>query len=225
MSWLDEVRFDERGLVPVIAQAASSGEVLMMAWANREALALTLETGFAHYWSRSRGELWKKGDTSGHLQALVELRLDCDGDAILYRVAQTGAACHTDAPTCFFRSVDGDDELVGSPNSAHILARVDETIAIRMREPKAGSYTNYLLDKGLDKILKKVGEEATEVVIAAKNGDTAEIISETGDILFHMLVMLRERGVPLESVWEEMERRFGSPPRERSGRRDEGFSA
>ncbi|MDR0787457.1 MAG: bifunctional phosphoribosyl-AMP cyclohydrolase/phosphoribosyl-ATP diphosphatase HisIE [Gemmatimonadota bacterium] len=225
MSWLDEVRFDSHGLVPVITQAALSGEVLMVAYANREALERSLETGYAHYWSRSRQELWKKGETSGNVQQIAEVRIDCDGDAVLYRVAQAGPACHTGNPTCFFRTVDENDALVEASAAAHIITRVDETIESRMLEPKAGSYTNYLLDAGLDKILKKVGEEATEVVIAAKNGSAEELGSETADLVFHLLVMLRAQGLPLAAVWEEMERRFGKPPRERSGRRDQGYSA
>jgi phosphoribosyl-ATP pyrophosphohydrolase/phosphoribosyl-AMP cyclohydrolase len=222
MAWLEEIRFDDRGLVPVIAQEAGSGDVLMLAWANRDALERTAESGRAHYWSRSRQALWMKGETSGHIQSLVEIRVDCDGDAVLYRVNQTGPACHTGAADCFFRAVDG-DELVESPAAAHVLARIDDTVVSRIREPKAGSYTNYLLDSGLDKVLKKVGEETTEVVIAAKNGSADELRSETADLLFHLIVLLRVRDLPLDAIWEELEERFGRPPRRRSELRERGI--
>jgi phosphoribosyl-ATP pyrophosphohydrolase/phosphoribosyl-AMP cyclohydrolase len=223
MSWLDDIRFDDRGLVPVIAQDASSGEILMLAWANREALERSASSGQAHYWSRSRQSLWRKGETSGHVQAIVEIRVDCDEDTILYRVDQSGPACHTGASVCFYRAVDG-ETLSEASSSAHILTRIDETIAARIREPKAGSYTNYLLDSGLDKILKKVGEEATEVVIAAKNGAADELRAETADLLFHLLTLLRVRELPLDALWEELEERFGRPPRARSGLRERSIS-
>ncbi|HEU4560897.1 MAG TPA: phosphoribosyl-AMP cyclohydrolase, partial [Longimicrobium sp.] len=139
MSWLDQVKFDDRGLVPVVAQDARTGEVLMLAWANAEALRLTLETGRAHYWSRSRGELWKKGETSGHAQAVADVRLDCDGDAVLYRVTQTDPACHTGERTCFHRVVET-DELAPAPDARPVLARIDETVAARDAERPEGSY-------------------------------------------------------------------------------------
>lgn len=219
MSWLDELAFDTDGLVPVVAQEALTGNLLMLAFANREAIEKTLETGMAHYWSRSRGRLWKKGETSGHTQAVVEIRLDCDGDTVLYRVLQSGPACHTLHDSCFFRSVEnGTLHESGSP--AHILGRVDAVVESRMREPKAGSYTSYLIESGLDKILKKIGEEATEVVVAAKNESLAELRAETADLLFHVIVLLRARGLSLDDVWSELEERFGRAPRVRSGNRE-----
>lgn len=214
MSWLDEVHFDSTGLVPVVAQDARTGELLMLAWANREALELTMETGAAHYWSRSRESIWKKGETSGHLQDVTEVRIDCDGDAVLYRVHQNGPACHTLERSCFHRRVD-EGELVQDVGSGHILARMADVVAERARTMPAESYTTYLFQQGLDKILKKLGEESTETVIAAKNGDNEELRSEAADLLFHLVVLLQERKLPLEDVWAELEKRFGQAPRVR----------
>ena len=218
MSWLDQVKFDARGLVPVATQEAVTGEFLMLAYATREALEMTAATGRAHYWSRSREELWAKGDTSGHVQEIVEIRLDCDGDTVLYRVRQTGPACHTGARSCFFNVVVGEGAPREAALPANILARIDGIIEARRLSPEEGSYTNYLLEKGLDKILKKVGEEATEVVIAAKNGENDELRSESADLFYHLLVLLQERGLPLNDLLNELDSRFGRTPRERSGR-------
>ena len=215
MSWLDDIQFTAEGLVPVIAQEASTGEVLMLAFADRLALETSLRTGRAHYWSRSRNSLWQKGETSGHIQEIVEIRLDCDGDSVLYRVRQNGPACHTLEATCFHRVVQ-DGGLEVSHVSAHVLGRVDDVVRDRQANPKAGAYTTYLFEQGLDKILKKIGEESTEVVIAAKNGSSEELAAETSDLLFHLLVLLRVRNLPLKSVWKEMEDRFGRPPRPRA---------
>jgi phosphoribosyl-AMP cyclohydrolase / phosphoribosyl-ATP pyrophosphohydrolase len=219
MSWLDAIRFDQSGLVPVVTQDMASGDVLMLAYATREALEATTRTGNAHYWSRSRGEIWRKGSTSGNVQEVVDLRLDCDGDAILYRVRQTGAACHTLEPSCFYRQVEGDDLLPAFP-PGHILSRVDRVVGERAEALPDGSYTTYLFREGLDKILKKVGEETTEVVIAAKNGDAGELTSETADLLFHLLVLLRQRNLPVEAVWNELEERFGQAPRDRTSHQE-----
>jgi phosphoribosyl-ATP pyrophosphohydrolase/phosphoribosyl-AMP cyclohydrolase len=215
MSWFDEVSFDSNGLVPVIAQEAVTGELLMLAYATREALERTQRTGRAHYWSRSRNALWIKGETSGNIQQVTELRVDCDGDAVVYRVKQTGPACHTLQKNCFFRVVDG-DRLIDAPGATHVLARVDEVIGDRLAEPSPGSYTNYLLESGIDKILKKLGEETTEVVVAAKNDSAGELRSEAADLIFHLLVLLRARGLPLDELWGELEERFGRTPRTRS---------
>jgi phosphoribosyl-ATP pyrophosphohydrolase/phosphoribosyl-AMP cyclohydrolase len=215
MSWIEQVKFDERGLVPVVAQDARTGEVLMLAWANADALRLTVETGRAHYWSRSRGELWKKGETSGHAQEVDDVRLDCDGDAALYRVRQTGPACHTGERACFFRAVDGDG-LADAPDPRHVLTRVAETVAERDEQRPEGSYTTYLFAQGLDKILKKVGEEATETIIAAKNDGVDPLRSESADLLYHLLVLWRAKGLPLDDLWAELDRRFGQAPREGS---------
>lgn len=212
-SWIDQLKFDERGLVAVVAQEAGSGEVLMLAWADREALERTLETGRAHYWSRSRGELWQKGETSGHVQEVREVRVDCDGDAVLYRVAQTGPACHTGEGSCFHRRVEN-GALAHAGGTGHVLSRIEEIVRVREAERPEGSYTTYLFDKGVDKILKKLGEESAETIVAAKNPGTDELRSESADLLFHLLVLLRARDVPLADVYAELEGRFGAPPRD-----------
>ena len=213
MAWMDEVTFDARGLVPVVAQEARTGEVLMLAWADRDALARTRETGRAHYFSRSRARMWMKGETSGHVQEVVDVRLDCDGDAVLYRVRQTGPACHTGARSCFFRAAGGGGALADAPDPRPMLDRLEEIIAERDQARPEGSYTTYLFEQGVDKVLKKVGEEATETVIAAKNGESAGLVAESADLLFHLMVLWRTQGVPAGAVWDELERRFGRAPR------------
>lgn len=214
MSWTDSISFDGRGLVPVVAQDAATGEVLMLAWANAEALRLTRETGRAHYWSRSRAALWCKGETSGNVQQVEEVRVDCDADAVLYRVRQTGPACHTGERSCFHRAVSPQGAVEAASDPRPILARIEETLARRDAERPEGSYTTYLFAQGIDKTLKKVGEEAAETIIAAKNGDDAGLASESADLLFHLLVLWRQRGLPAAAVWDELERRFGAVPRE-----------
>jgi phosphoribosyl-AMP cyclohydrolase / phosphoribosyl-ATP pyrophosphohydrolase len=195
-NWLDAVRFGADGLVPVVAQESRSGDVLMLAYANREALERTAATGQAHYYSRSRAALWRKGESSGHVQAVRDVRVDCDGDAVLYRVEQTGPACHTGSRTCFS----------GEPG-AHLLTRLGATLARRAAERPAGSYTVQLLDAGVPKISQKLGEEAVEVVVAANTEGPERLASEAADLLYHLLVLLQARGVPLDAVWEELERR------------------
>jgi phosphoribosyl-AMP cyclohydrolase / phosphoribosyl-ATP pyrophosphohydrolase len=211
--WIDELSFDDRGLIPVVTQDSQTGEVLMLAYATADALRLTVQSGEAHYWSRSRQELWRKGATSGHVQAVDEVRIDCDGDAVLFRVRQTGPACHTGEASCFFRAA-GPEGLEPAAPAGHILPRLERIVEQRERERPEGSYTTYLFTCGVDKILKKLGEEATETVIAAKNADPVELRAETADLLFHLLVLLRERGLPLREVWMELESRFGVPPRQ-----------
>ena len=202
------VRFGADGLVPVVAQERRSGDVLMVAFADREALDRTLATGFAHYHSRSRGALWKKGETSGHVQRVTEIRLDCDGDALLYRVDQTGPACHTGAPTCFSTAVEPAGNLAPGPDAGgHILTRLATTIARRAAERPAGSYTVKLLEAGVPAISQKVGEEAVETVVAANAEDSGRLASEAADLLYHLLVLLQARGVPLDQVWQELESR------------------
>lgn len=206
MADLSEIKYNEQGLVPAIAQDAATGEVLMLAWMNRESLQLTLSSGFATYYSRSRQQLWRKGETSGHTQKVLGLRYDCDGDTILLTVEQEGPACHTGARSCFFNEVlvPEEDDL---PPSASILAKVYSVIEDRKANPQEGSYTNYLLGKGIEKICKKVGEEASETIIAAIKGDKQEITYEAADLLYHLLVLLFERGVRLDDVWAELARR------------------
>jgi len=180
----------------------------MMAWATREALETTARTGQAWYWSRSRRQLWRKGESSGHTQAVREIRLDCDGDAVLYQVDQTGPACHEGTPTCFSRVVTPDGTLAALPgNSGHVLTRLAVTVAQRAAERPEGSYTAGLLAEGLPRVSQKVGEEALEVVIAAHTEDGPRLASEAADLLYHLLVLLQARGVPLDAVWEELESR------------------
>jgi phosphoribosyl-ATP pyrophosphohydrolase/phosphoribosyl-AMP cyclohydrolase len=205
--WLEAVRFDADGLVPVVAQDALSGDVLMVAWANRDALERTVSTGHAHYWSRSRQALWRKGESSGHTQAVREVRLDCDGDTVLYRVRQEGPACHTGSRTCF-RSEVVAGALADTPDrGAHLLQRLAATVRQRASERPDGSYTARLLQQGVGKAAQKVGEEAVEVVVAATAEDGTRLTSETADLLYHLLVLLEARGVPLEQVWQELEQR------------------
>jgi phosphoribosyl-AMP cyclohydrolase / phosphoribosyl-ATP pyrophosphohydrolase len=207
-SWLAAVRFGVDGLVPVVAQESRTGDVLMVAFANREALERTAATGQAHYYSRSRAALWRKGETSGHAQAVREIRLDCDGDAVLYRVDQAGPACHTGARTCFSTAVQADGgTAAGEDPGAHLLTRLAATIAARAAERPAGSYTVGLLDRGLPKISQKVGEEAVEVVVAANAEEPERLASEAADLLYHLLVLLQARGVPLDAVWKELAHR------------------
>ena len=203
---LSAIRFDEKGLVPAIAQDAHTGAVLMLAYMNAESLRLTLETGYATYFSRSRQQLWRKGETSGHTQKVLSLRYDCDGDAILMQVEQTGPACHTGAYSCFFNEMT-DVEPEDLPATAQILQQDYDTITDRSIHPQEGSYTNYLLDKGVEKICKKVGEEASELIIAAMKNNKEEVTYEAADLLYHMLVLLFHQEVKPEDVWEELKRR------------------
>jgi phosphoribosyl-ATP pyrophosphohydrolase/phosphoribosyl-AMP cyclohydrolase len=207
-NWLDAVRFGADGLVPVVAQESRSGDVLMLAYANRDALERTAATGRAHYYSRSRAALWRKGESSGHTQSVREIRLDCDGDAVLYRVEQTGPACHTGNRTCFSAALGAADRLTSSEDpGAHLLTRLAATVARRAVERPAGSYTVRLLDSGVPKLSQKVGEEAVEVVVAANAEGPERLASEAADLLYHLLVLLEARGVPLDAVWGELEQR------------------
>lgn len=206
--WLERVQFSPEGLVPVVAQDRLGGNLLMLAWANREALARTLATGEAHYYSRSRQALWRKGESSGHTQRVSEIRLDCDGDTILYRVEQQGPACHTGSPTCFSSVVRPDGSVAqGADPGGHLLQRLATTIAARAAERPAGSYTVQLLDHGVAKVSQKVGEEAVEVVVAANAEAPARLASEAADLLYHLLVLLQARGVPLHDVLKALEAR------------------
>lgn len=217
---VDELSWDGAGLLPVIVQDAASGAVLTLAYANREALARTLATGATWLWSRSRAELWHKGATSGNVQAVREVRFDCDADALLYRVDPAGPACHTGAPSCFAETLAlvpqaiareraGGGEPVRSPDGEfeRAITHLRATIEARRGADPATSYTAKLLHDGVDRIGKKIGEEATEVVIAAKNADPSELVRETADLLYHVLVMLAERGVSLDAVGAELTRR------------------
>jgi phosphoribosyl-ATP pyrophosphohydrolase/phosphoribosyl-AMP cyclohydrolase len=209
---LSAVKFGADGLVPVVTQESRSGDVLMLAFANRDALERTLATGLAHYYSRSRGVLWQKGETSGHIQRLVEVRLDCDGDTLLYRVEQTGPACHTGTRTCFSRVLGrtggrGEGDTVEEDPGGHLLSRLARTIAQRAADRPEGSYTAELLAAGVGKASQKVGEEAVEVVVAANSEDDVRLASEAADLLYHLLVLLQARGVPLDAVLRELDSR------------------
>ncbi|MDY4692504.1 MAG: bifunctional phosphoribosyl-AMP cyclohydrolase/phosphoribosyl-ATP diphosphatase HisIE [Blautia sp.] len=200
-----EFKLNSEGLVPVIVQDYKTDEVLMLAYMNEEAFNTTLRSGKMTYWSRSRQELWTKGMTSGHFQYVKSLTLDCDNDTMLAKVAQVGAACHTGNRSCFFKTLmkkEYDDT-----NPLHVFQNVYDVIMDRKEHPKEGSYTNYLFDKGIDKILKKVGEECTEIVIAAKNPDKEEIKYEISDFLYHVMVLMAEKGVTWEDITRELARR------------------
>ena len=203
MSAPEEIRYDGGGLVPVVTQDADTGEVLMLAYANREAVEKTVETGEAHYYSRSRGELWRKGATSGNTQRVIEVRLDCDGDALLYRVESAGPACHTGERSCFFTPLAGSDS--NAPNLGRTLTRLAGTIAGRHQEMPEGSYTAKLFERGAGYTAQKVGEEAVEVVVAALEND--RLAEETADLLYHLLVLLEERGVGVREVARVLDER------------------
>lgn len=240
----DDVRFDERGLVPAIVQDARTREVLTLAYMNEESLRRTLAEGETWFWSRSRAELWHKGATSGHTQRVVELRLDCDSDALVVLVEPRGPACHTGAVSCFHRQLEGrsaaeslraEDERTNVERQAEearasvssqsegaqsgvarssnegdigeVLSELYGVIEGRRREMPEGSYTTYLFEKGLNKILKKVGEESAETIIAAKDGDPDALTLETADLVYHLLVLLVERGLTLEALSRELARR------------------
>lgn len=200
-----EFKTDEKGLIPCITQDYKTGEVLQLAYMNRESYEATCTTGKMTYFSRSRHKLWCKGETSGHFQYVKELRLDCDHDTILAKVHQVGAACHTGARSCFFNELAKKE--YNNINPLTILNEVFSTIEERKKNPKEGSYTNYLFDKGIDKILKKCGEEATEIVIAAKNPDAEELKYEIADFLYHMMVLMAECGLNWDDVVKELANR------------------
>lgn len=201
------ISFGKDGLVPCICQDAKTGAVLMLAYMNEQSLRLTLEKKCAVYYSRSRSELWEKGATSGNTQKVRALYYDCDADALLIKVEQTGNACHTGEYSCFFNAVFDDLGVSADPGSS-VFGELYATVIGRKNDPSEGSYTNYLFDKGLDKILKKVGEEAAETIIAAKNQDRQELIGETGDLIYHLTVMLAEKGISMDEIEQELKSRF-----------------
>lgn len=213
---LSNIKYDERGLVPAVVQDIH-GQVLMLAYMNEESLKKTIETGYTWFFSRSRKTLWQKGETSGHIQQVKEISYDCDGDTLLVRVQQTGVACHTGSYTCFTDRTlyKKENELTVVDNQKHTLAEVIQAlynvIQDRKLHPVEGSYTNYLFDKGQDKILKKVGEEAFETVIASKNMERSEILYEMGDLWYHCLVLLAFHKISPNELFEElMNRRQGA---------------
>ncbi|MGG4095352.1 bifunctional phosphoribosyl-AMP cyclohydrolase/phosphoribosyl-ATP diphosphatase HisIE [Paenibacillus lautus] len=218
----EHIRWDASGLVPAIVQDAQSKQVLMMAYMNRESLRLTLESGETWFWSRSREELWHKGATSGNVQTVVSMTYDCDGDTLLLLVDPKGPACHTGQTTCFYNEITVQGQKSGAANNPAaaesgrfaVLAELEEVIAQREVERPEGAYTTYLFDKGVDKILKKVGEEASETIIAAKNKDNAELKLEISDLIYHLLVLLQERKLPLDEIMDELSRRHERPRRD-----------
>ncbi|MDN5277576.1 MAG: phosphoribosyl-AMP cyclohydrolase / phosphoribosyl-ATP pyrophosphohydrolase [Clostridiales bacterium] len=249
---IDQVRFNSDGLVPAIIQDENTGEVLMLGYMNRQALKKSLETGITHFWSRTRRRIWMKGETSGHIQKIKEVFIDCDGDALLFKVEQVKAACHAGYKSCFYRAADkangtwivkgervfipeevyadvkkndeyktdgiagqsttetyekSSEEQNRANEKASILQELYDVIVDRKLHPREGSYTCYLFEKGIDKILKKVGEESSEVIIAAKNRVKSEVVYEVSDLLYHLLVVLVEQGISLEEVYDELKRR------------------
>jgi phosphoribosyl-ATP pyrophosphohydrolase/phosphoribosyl-AMP cyclohydrolase len=196
-----EIRYNQDGLVPTIVQDIGTGEVLMLAYMNEEAVELTLEMGIAHYYSRSRQCLWKKGETTGCYQEVKGFYYDCDGDAILLKVNQLGVACHTGSYSCFF------NEVIKAENMENTLSELYKVVVDRKQHPKEGSYTNYLFAQGTDKILKKIGEESAEVIIGAKNNNE-ELIYEVSDLIYHLMVLIVYRGVTLGDIYNELEGRM-----------------
>ena len=206
---INTLKFDASGLIPAVVQNIETNEVLMVAYMNADTIKQTLETGRATFWSRSRQEVWVKGDTSGNYMYVKEVRVDCDCDCLVVLVNPAGPACHTGNRSCFFRKIE-DGKLVEDSKEqtkTDVFAREQAVVMDRKEHPEEGSYTNYLFDKGEDKILKKVGEEAAEVVIAGKNRDKDEISYETADLIYHLTVMLVDNVMTWEDIYKEMERR------------------
>lgn len=213
---INNIKFDDKGLVPAIIQDCTTGKVLMMAYMNEEALEKTLTTGYTWFYSRSRESLWQKGESSGNVQKVKEIRYDCDADTVLVLVEPTGAACHTGHYSCFYRNSDNEvvedkefdlEKIYEAKTGPSILLELYEVVKDRKEKMPEGSYTTYLFDKGLDKILKKVGEENAEVIIAAKNRSKEEVVYEVSDLIYHLLVLLVEQEVELEDIFAELKSR------------------
>jgi phosphoribosyl-ATP pyrophosphohydrolase/phosphoribosyl-AMP cyclohydrolase len=204
-----DIKWNDRGLIPAIVQDANTGQVLMLAYMNAESLQRTLETGQTWFWSRSRRELWNKGATSGNTQRVVEIRADCDADTLLVRVEPAGPACHTGQQSCFYRRLPVGAEVGAPPVSGGVLAHLEAVVQDRKANPKPGSYTCQLLDAGLPRILKKVGEEAVEVLIAAQSEGDQRLVSELADLTYHALVLLAASDLAWSDVEQELARRFG----------------
>jgi len=208
---LDSLKFDDKGLIPAVVQDWRDGTILMVAYMNREALNKTLETEIAHFWSRSRQELWEKGATSGHRQHVRAMFVDCDRDTVLIYVTPDGPACHTGERSCFFARIsDSTDSTVKTAEArGGVLDRISETIQARKRQASSDSYVAALLTAGQDQILKKVTEEAGEVILASKGGKREEIVHEAADLMFHLLVALGYHDIAVTDVYQELARRFG----------------
>lgn len=206
---LKTLKFEAGGLIPAVVQNEETKEILMVAYMNADTIKQTAKTGRATFWSRSRQEVWVKGETSGNFMYVKEIRVDCDCDCLVLIVNPAGPACHTGNRSCFFRKIENGKlvEDIQESSKSDIVAREQAVIIDRKKHPEDGSYTNYLFDKGEDKILKKVGEEAAEVVIAGKNRDKDEICYEVSDLMYHLTVMLVDNGMTWEDIYKEMERR------------------
>ncbi|WP_285768339.1 bifunctional phosphoribosyl-AMP cyclohydrolase/phosphoribosyl-ATP diphosphatase HisIE [Peribacillus sp. SI8-4] len=205
---LETIKYDEKGLIPAIVQDVRSKEVLTLAYMNQESLKMTIDKGETVFFSRSRNELWHKGATSGNTQKIIEIKYDCDQDALVIAVVPAGPACHTGATSCFSESIYHNEEArQASETNMTFLTELEQLIAQRKAEMPEGSYTTYLFDKGVDKILKKVGEEAAEVIIAAKNRDAEELSMESADLLYHLFVLLQEQELPFQAVLDVLKAR------------------
>ncbi len=196
---IEELKFDEKGLIPAIVVDAISGDVLTLAYMNKESLQITLEKGCTCFWSRSRQALWLKGETSGNYQHVTSITADCDKDALVVKVEKDGPACHTGSESCFFNPV-----YINKEKNEFSLRGLYDLLVGRKQDKPQGSYTTYLFEKGLDKILKKIGEESTEVIIAAKAQDKKETVYEIADLAYHVMVMMVEAGITLEDVQKEL---------------------
>ena len=212
---IENLRYDEKGLIPAIIQDGGTGQVLMLAYMNQESLLKTVESGVTWFYSRSRRYLWQKGETSGHRQQVKSISYDCDADTLLIIVDQTGAACHEGTFSCFSRTLGSDERtsaMIADPtkvygNAATVIHDLYHVIMDRKINPKEGSYTNYLFEKGQDKILKKVGEECAETIIGSKNNDKAEILYEMADLWYHNLVLLAYHDISPSELLEELQKR------------------
>ncbi len=202
---LSKLKYDEKDLLPAIVQDAASGNVLMLAYMNREALSKTIETKKTWFYSRSRGRLWNKGETSGNYQFVKRISYDCDKDTLLIQVDPLGNACHTGEESCFYSVLYQDLQV---DEKLEIIPKIFERLRKRKIKPQEGSYTSYLFEKGVDKILKKISEEAGEVIISAKNGIKSEIILELSDLLYHSLVLMVEKEISIDEIQEEMKKRY-----------------
>ncbi|MGH7885827.1 MAG: bifunctional phosphoribosyl-AMP cyclohydrolase/phosphoribosyl-ATP diphosphatase HisIE [Thermodesulfobacteriota bacterium] len=205
---IKNLKFDCNGLLPVIVQDYKSGQILMLAYANEEALQKTVDTGKTHFWSRSRNKLWNKGEESGNFQEVKEIFIDCDKDTVLITIEQTGVACHTGKETCFFTNIES-KEILSPKFQSNAVEKVFAVVEDRKKNPKENSYVSSLMKSGIDRILKKIGEEAGETIIAAKNKDKKELIYELTDLWFHSLVLLSYAGLNPDNIFEELKSRFG----------------
>lgn len=203
---IQDLKFDENGLIPVITQSYHTGKILMQAYANLQAIEETINSGYATYYSRSRNSLWKKGETSGNLQRIVNIKVDCDEDSLIYTVIEEGPACHTGQLTCFYRNLYPQHQV--KPESFEILNTLYQLSLQRKKDMPENSYVASLFKKGSDKIVQKVGEEAVEVIIALKNRKRDEIVMETADLLFHLMVALADAEVDLSEVQQELIKRY-----------------